>query len=662
MKQYTKLLMALLLAALMSLAALSALASEVEDQIEQGRLAIELSRAAETGIAVNGETVRKGQLALVSADGQLSVRAMTDAEQQAVAGARRGDRNRIYADNGGTNPETLSPILRRMLDAVAADLAAILNMDDDSLGWFDSPVDATLQDGVNVDGLEITGGASGSSFTLERGSRAGDVAINGDNVTFNVQENAQVDNVAVNGSGTSMHVNGEVSNVYTPDAQAVAIDGKGTVGSVRTPQGEPLSNPLERMTAAAASVHHHSYSKKISYRWSNSHKTCTAGYKCASCGQLKKVEKVEAVVETTPATHTEDGQTIYTATFTAPGLETQTYVKVLKAEGHRLKGITTSVDNLFAPKGETVLATRAGTCKTCGQVVSETVEAEVTVSKIYPSKHKVKIKFKAAFHAPLGNGKMKEYTIKVKKGQHVPVTDSAVAATCTESGLTEGSHCGIFGEVLVAQETVPALGHDWGEWTPDAEQSVETRACARCGEIEKQPLVTPTPEVTPTPAPHVHTPREAVRENEIAATCVEGGTYDSVVYCTECSAEISRETVETEALGHTPAEAVRENEAPATCVAKGSYDSVIYCAECKAELSRETVVTEKNPENHAKVVTVNAIEASCMENGYTGDEVCEACDTTIKKGEDIPSFGGHNFVNGVCTRCQEEQETMTPGG
>ncbi len=42
---------------------------------------------------------------------------------------------------------------------------------------------------------------------------------------------------------------------------------------------------------------------------------------------------------------------------------------------------------------------------------------------------------------------------------HTPVTDPAVAPTCTETGLTEGSHCSVCGEVIVAQEVMPALGH-----------------------------------------------------------------------------------------------------------------------------------------------------------------------------------------------------------
>ena len=42
---------------------------------------------------------------------------------------------------------------------------------------------------------------------------------------------------------------------------------------------------------------------------------------------------------------------------------------------------------------------------------------------------------------------------------HTEATDAAVPATCTASGLTEGKHCSVCGEILVAQQTVPATGH-----------------------------------------------------------------------------------------------------------------------------------------------------------------------------------------------------------
>jgi len=160
------------------------------------------------------------------------------------------------------------------------------------------------------------------------------------------------------------------------------------------------------------------------------------------------------------------------------------------------------------------------------------------------------------------------------------------AATCTETGLTDGTKCSVCGAILTAQAEIPATGHTAGE---------------------------------------------AVKENEVAATCTEDGSYDSVVYCTVCEEEISRQTVTVEATGHTeetvegkaatcteagltdgvkcsvcgtiltaqeeiPAtghtagEAVIENYVAATATEDGSYDSVVYCAVCGAELSREKAI------------------------------------------------------------------------
>lgn len=46
---------------------------------------------------------------------------------------------------------------------------------------------------------------------------------------------------------------------------------------------------------------------------------------------------------------------------------------------------------------------------------------------------------------------------------HTPVTDTGYAATCTEDGLTDGSHCQICDAVIQKQEVIPATGHAWGE-------------------------------------------------------------------------------------------------------------------------------------------------------------------------------------------------------
>jgi hypothetical protein len=54
---------------------------------------------------------------------------------------------------------------------------------------------------------------------------------------------------------------------------------------------------------------------------------------------------------------------------------------------------------------------------------------------------------------------------------HTEQVIPAVEPTCTETGLTEGKKCATCGEILVAQEVIPALGHDFvnGE-------------CSRCDE------------------------------------------------------------------------------------------------------------------------------------------------------------------------------------
>ena len=61
---------------------------------------------------------------------------------------------------------------------------------------------------------------------------------------------------------------------------------------------------------------------------------------------------------------------------------------------------------------------------------------------------------------------------------HTEVIDEAKAPTCTETGLTEGSHCSVCNEVLKAQEEVPALGH-----TPEAD-SAKAPTCTETGLTE----------------------------------------------------------------------------------------------------------------------------------------------------------------------------------
>jgi len=76
----------------------------------------------------------------------------------------------------------------------------------------------------------------------------------------------------------------------------------------------------------------------------------------------------------------------------------------------------------------------------------------------------------------------------------IPVADhteeviAAKAATCTETGLTEGKKCSVCGEILVAQEEIDALGHTEEVIAAKAATCTETgltegKKCSVCGEI-----------------------------------------------------------------------------------------------------------------------------------------------------------------------------------
>lgn len=61
-------------------------------------------------------------------------------------------------------------------------------------------------------------------------------------------------------------------------------------------------------------------------------------------------------------------------------------------------------------------------------------------------------------------GKVKDKKDDLEPTGHTPVTDPAVAPTETTDGLTEGSHCGVCGAVLQAQEVIPMLDPTIDTW------------------------------------------------------------------------------------------------------------------------------------------------------------------------------------------------------
>ena len=82
-----------------------------------------------------------------------------------------------------------------------------------------------------------------------------------------------------------------------------------------------------------------------------------------------------------------------------------------------------------------------------------------------------------------------QYTADVTAATgHTEVADAAVAATCQSTGLTQGSHCSVCGEILVAQTVIAAVECDFQPIvTPPTctEQGYSTYTCIWCGEVDE---------------------------------------------------------------------------------------------------------------------------------------------------------------------------------
>lgn len=181
-------------------------------------------------------------------------------------------------------------------------------------------------------------------------------------------------------------------------------------------------------------------------------------------------------------------------------------------------------------------------------------------------------------------------TIVALSDQHVhtTVTDTAVAATCTTSGLTEGTHCSVCGDTIVAQTIIPATGH---------------------------------------------TPSTAVVENKIEPTNTKEGSYENVVYCSVCKQELSRTKITMPIHTHNADSFAIVNRIEPTCTIAGSYDSVRYCTICALPMTTDTISI---PATGHTIVIDKAVAATDSTTGLTEGSHCSVCGDTIVAQEVIP--------------------------
>ena len=118
---------------------------------------------------------------------------------------------------------------------------------------------------------------------------------------------------------------------------------------------------------------------------------------------------------------------------------------------------------------------------------------------------------------------------------------------------------------------------------------------------------------------HTHTPAEAVTENEISASCTADGSYDSVIYCSVCGEEISRETVIVPALSHKWDDGVVTTEPTATADGVKTYTCTV-CGETKTEA---IPATGEQPIDPVKPIDPTTVFTDVSHNwAYPGIEYC----------------------------------------
>ncbi len=289
----------------------------------------------------------------------------------------------------------------------------------------------------------------------------------------------------------------------------------------------------------------------------------------------------------------------------------------------------------------------------------------------------------------------------VTEGEALGHSEEALAgkeATCTEAGLTDGKKCSVCGEILLAQEAIPAKGHTEeilkGEAPTCTEAGLtEGKKCSVCYEILVAQEEIPVADHT-----------EEVIEGK-AQTCTEAGLTEGK-RCSVCEAVlVEQEVIEADGhkdenkdfecdvchidlcIDHIPADAVEENRVEATCTSAGSYELVVKCSNCGEEISREAKVitkldhTEETIEGKAATCTETGLTAgkkcsvcaeilvaqeeistiahteeiiagkaaTCTEAGLTDGKKCSVCGTVLVEQTEISA--GHTLENGICTVC-----------
>ena len=207
---------------------------------------------------------------------------------------------------------------------------------------------------------------------------------------------------------------------------------------------------------------------------------------------------------------------------------------------------------------------------------------------------------------------------------HQVVVDKAQAATCETAGVTAGTHCSRCGALLTAQEDVEALGHSYTAVVVEptcTKVGYTEYTCSHCGDVYRDLYTDKVAHVVGTPA--------TCQNPAVCANC--GRSFgDTIDHNYECISNTD-----------------------STCTVPGVR--TFKCSMCG-----DTYTETKDLIGH-RLTTEGSygVEPTCTERGYSAMK-CEMCGEYIIEYDDAPL--GHDYQNGVCTRCGATDPNYVPEG